>query len=234
MSSTTWVRSSGNSCYMWEHPTPHTPSHPTHPHTPHTLTPHTPHTLTPHTHTQEGSGPRVVSAFVEIIFDNSDGRIPVSATITSVNSMKYLVDTGWERWGIYTKGGGCQEGLVLYGQETCHVRHNGGVCVCMCWLCSAVNLMSWICWRVQASPVAIPTTLSSKERYVHTPPHLTHPHTPSPHTSHTRSTNWPLPRTLSVWSYYEKWLALECTMNARKRAKPSSKKQVRVVWVWLV
>lgn len=27
---------------------------------------------------QEGTGPRVVSAFVEIIFDNSDNRIPVN------------------------------------------------------------------------------------------------------------------------------------------------------------
>lgn len=26
----------------------------------------------------EGTGPRVISAFVEIIFDNSDNRIPVS------------------------------------------------------------------------------------------------------------------------------------------------------------
>lgn len=30
-----------------------------------------------HTHIQEGTGPRVVSAYVEIIFDNSDNRIPV-------------------------------------------------------------------------------------------------------------------------------------------------------------
>jgi len=28
----------------------------------------------------EGTGPRVISAFVEIIFDNSDNRIPVSIT----------------------------------------------------------------------------------------------------------------------------------------------------------
>ena len=28
----------------------------------------------------EGTGPRVISAFVEIIFDNSDNRIPVSST----------------------------------------------------------------------------------------------------------------------------------------------------------
>ena len=28
----------------------------------------------------EGTGPRVISAFVEIVFDNSDNRIPVSAT----------------------------------------------------------------------------------------------------------------------------------------------------------
>lgn len=27
---------------------------------------------------QEGTGPRVISAFVEIIFDNSDNRLPVS------------------------------------------------------------------------------------------------------------------------------------------------------------
>ena len=27
--------------------------------------------------TQEGAGPRVMSAFVEIVFDNSDNRIPV-------------------------------------------------------------------------------------------------------------------------------------------------------------
>lgn len=26
----------------------------------------------------EGTGPRVISAFVEVIFDNSDNRIPVS------------------------------------------------------------------------------------------------------------------------------------------------------------
>lgn len=26
---------------------------------------------------QEGTGPRVISAFVEIIFDNSDNRLPV-------------------------------------------------------------------------------------------------------------------------------------------------------------
>jgi structural maintenance of chromosome 3 (chondroitin sulfate proteoglycan 6) len=26
----------------------------------------------------EGTGPRVISAYVEIIFDNSDGRLPVS------------------------------------------------------------------------------------------------------------------------------------------------------------
>ena len=35
-----------------------------------------------HTHSlsllQEGTGPRVVSAYVEIIFDNTDNRIPVS------------------------------------------------------------------------------------------------------------------------------------------------------------
>ena len=29
----------------------------------------------------EGTGPRVISAFVEIIFDNSDNRIPVSVTL---------------------------------------------------------------------------------------------------------------------------------------------------------
>lgn len=29
----------------------------------------------------EGTGPRVISAFVEIIFDNSDNRIPVSSKI---------------------------------------------------------------------------------------------------------------------------------------------------------
>lgn len=37
--------------------------------------------LWPHPHTsiiQEGTGPRVVSAYVEMIFDNSDNRIPVS------------------------------------------------------------------------------------------------------------------------------------------------------------
>jgi chromosome segregation ATPase len=28
----------------------------------------------------EGTGPRVITAFVEIIFDNSDNRIPVSST----------------------------------------------------------------------------------------------------------------------------------------------------------
>lgn len=31
----------------------------------------------------EGTGPRVISAFVEIIFDNADGRIPVSDTHAS-------------------------------------------------------------------------------------------------------------------------------------------------------
>lgn len=30
----------------------------------------------------EGTGPRVVSAYVEIIFDNSDARVPVSCTCT--------------------------------------------------------------------------------------------------------------------------------------------------------
>ena len=29
----------------------------------------------------EGTGPRVISAFVEIIFDNSDNRIPVSELV---------------------------------------------------------------------------------------------------------------------------------------------------------
>jgi len=29
----------------------------------------------------EGTGPRVISAFVEIIFDNSDNRIPVSVAL---------------------------------------------------------------------------------------------------------------------------------------------------------
>lgn len=29
----------------------------------------------------EGTGPRVISAFVEIIFDNSDNRIPVSFNV---------------------------------------------------------------------------------------------------------------------------------------------------------
>ena len=28
---------------------------------------------------QEGTGPRVLSAYVELIFDNTDNRIPVSA-----------------------------------------------------------------------------------------------------------------------------------------------------------
>jgi structural maintenance of chromosome 3 (chondroitin sulfate proteoglycan 6) len=30
----------------------------------------------------EGTGPRVVSAYVEIIFDNADARVPVSFRIT--------------------------------------------------------------------------------------------------------------------------------------------------------
>lgn len=33
--------------------------------------------------TQEGTGPRVISAFVEIIFDNSDNRLPVGMTKSS-------------------------------------------------------------------------------------------------------------------------------------------------------
>ena len=33
---------------------------------------------------QEGTGPRVVSAYVEIIFDNSDNRIPVSNSYVHV------------------------------------------------------------------------------------------------------------------------------------------------------
>ena len=33
---------------------------------------------------QEGTGPRVVSAYVEIIFDNSDNRIPVSNSCVHV------------------------------------------------------------------------------------------------------------------------------------------------------
>ena len=34
-------------------------------------------------HCQEGAGHSVVSAFVEIVFDNSDNRIPVSSLIYS-------------------------------------------------------------------------------------------------------------------------------------------------------
>ena len=32
----------------------------------------------------EGTGPRVISAFVEIIFDNSDNRIPVSISFNFI------------------------------------------------------------------------------------------------------------------------------------------------------
>lgn len=37
----------------------------------------------------EGTGPRVVSAYVEIIFDNSDGRVPVSIFIISLLKMYF-------------------------------------------------------------------------------------------------------------------------------------------------
>lgn len=44
----------------------------------------------------EGTGPRVISAFVEIIFDNSDNRIPVSiffsyAKLLSIILMSELI-----------------------------------------------------------------------------------------------------------------------------------------------
>lgn len=45
----------------------------------------------------EGTGPRVISAFVEIIFDNSDNRIPVSYLILydilvkCINLIFYLI-----------------------------------------------------------------------------------------------------------------------------------------------
>lgn len=39
----------------------------------------------------EGTGPRVISAFVEIIFDNSDNRIPVSFHYLLQKSMFVMV-----------------------------------------------------------------------------------------------------------------------------------------------
>ena len=40
---------------------------------------------------QEGTGPRVMSAFVEIIFDNTDNRIPVSQDVVIVQYLCSLV-----------------------------------------------------------------------------------------------------------------------------------------------
>ena len=38
----------------------------------------------------EGTGPRVISAFVEIIFDNTDNRIPVSYSLYEASILKTL------------------------------------------------------------------------------------------------------------------------------------------------
>ena len=38
----------------------------------------------------EGTGPRVISAYVEIIFDNSDGRLPIDKG-TSINHILVLL-----------------------------------------------------------------------------------------------------------------------------------------------
>lgn len=39
----------------------------------------------------EGTGPRVISAHVEIIFDNSDGRLPVKIDISQID-IKILIN----------------------------------------------------------------------------------------------------------------------------------------------
>jgi hypothetical protein len=43
-----------------------------------------------HDHCQEGAGHSVVSAFVEIVFDNSDNRIPVSSCSVLVYLIKFI------------------------------------------------------------------------------------------------------------------------------------------------
>ena len=76
----------------------------------------------------EGTGPRVISAFVEIIFDNSDNRIPVSIVVLwqSCCTILYIHICGCSfglvptlRWRAHVKG-------VL--TTPCHfLQESGGV-----------------------------------------------------------------------------------------------------------
>uniref|UniRef100_A0A8W4FP66 Structural maintenance of chromosomes protein n=1 Tax=Sus scrofa TaxID=9823 RepID=A0A8W4FP66_PIG len=49
----------------------------------------------------EGTGPRVISAFVEIIFDNSDNRLPVSNCFLKNDVMNLLESAGFSRSNPY-------------------------------------------------------------------------------------------------------------------------------------
>ena len=55
---------------------------------------------------QEGTGPRVMSAFVEIIFDNTDNRIPVSHPLTLnwgislLLLIKCIIDNSFNTTGV--------------------------------------------------------------------------------------------------------------------------------------
>ena len=68
-----------------------------------------------------------MSAYVEIIFDNSDNRIPVRILLVLCELLHYQFTTVYmtvadrEGGGLSSEGDRSQEGLLLPRQETCHV-----------------------------------------------------------------------------------------------------------------
>lgn len=97
----------------------------------------------------EGTGPRVMTAYVEIIFDNSDGRIPVS-----YHGLTFPVWLGIFFFRLKEMRFRCGVWLAPKKMPTSLIRR------------TSLVKMWWICSNLPVSRDPTRTTLSNRERWV--------------------------------------------------------------------